>query len=168
GGGGAGKWARACAHQHNAAARPDMAITTDIIVGFPTETEEDFQATVNCMKRLQFDNSFIFRYSKRKNTPAAEMDGQLPERLKEERNQELLRIQGEIAVHKNAALIGTRQEILCLGPSKTNKKRLSGRTTQNKIVVFNGDRERLTGEILEVEIEDSTGFTLFGKAVAGG
>ncbi|HAT18965.1 MAG TPA: tRNA (N6-isopentenyl adenosine(37)-C2)-methylthiotransferase MiaB, partial [Verrucomicrobiales bacterium] len=150
------------------AARTDMAITTDIIVGFPTETEEDFQATVDCMKRLQFDNSFIFRYSKRKNTPAAEMDGQLPERLKEERNQELLRIQGEIAVHKNAALIGTRQEILCSGPSKTNKKRLSGRTTQNKIVVFNGDRERLTGGIFEVEIEDSTGFTLFGKAVAGG
>ena len=150
------------------AARTDMAITTDIIVGFPTETEEDFQATVDCMKRLQFDNSFIFRYSKRKNTPAAEMDGQLPERLKEERNQELLRIQGEIAVPKNAALIGTRQEILCSGPSKTNKKRLSGRTTQNKIVVFNGDRERLTGGIFEVEIEDSTGFTLFGKAVAGG
>ncbi len=150
------------------AVRTDMAITTDIIVGFPTETEEDFQATVDCMKRLQFDNSFIFRYSKRKNTPAAEMDGQLPERLKEERNQELLRIQGEIAVHKNAALIGTRQEILCSGPSKTNKKRLSGRTTQNKIVVFNGDRERLTGGIFEVEIEDSTGFTLFGKAVAGG
>ena len=150
------------------ATRPDMAITTDIIVGFPTETEEDFQATVDCMKRLQFDNSFIFRYSKRKNTPAAEMDGQLPERLKEERNQELLRIQGEIAVPKNAALIGTRQEILCSGPSKTNKKRLSGRTTQNKIVVFNGDRERLTGGIFEVEIEDSTGFTLFGKAVAGG
>ena len=150
------------------ATRPDMAITTDIIVGFPTETEEDFQATVDCMKRLQFDNSFIFRYSKRKNTPAAEMDGQLPERLKEERNQELLRIQGEIAVPKNAALIATRQEILCSGPSKTNKKRLSGRTTQNKIVVFNGDRERLTGGIFEVEIEDSTGFTLFGKAVAGG
>ena len=88
--------------------------------------------------------------------------------MKEERNQELLRIQGEIAVPKNAALIGTRQEILCSGPSKTNKKRLSGRTTQNKIVVFNGDRERLTGGIFEVEIEDSTGFTLFGKAVAGG
>ncbi len=149
------------------AVRSNMAITTDVIVGFPTETEEDFQATVDCMKRLQFDNSFIFRYSKRMNTPAAEMDGQLPERLKEERNQELLRIQSEIAVPKNAALIGTRQEILCSGPSKTNKERLSGRTTQNKIVIFDGDRERMTGEIFEVKIEDSTGFTLFGKAVAG-
>ena len=149
------------------AARPDLAITTDIIVGFPTETEEDFQATVDCVQRLQFDNSFIFRYSKRKNTPAAEMDGQLPERVKEERNQELLRIQGEIALSRNAVLIGTRQEVLCTGPSKTNKLRLSGRTPQNKIVIFDGDAKRLTGEIFEVEIEDSTGFTLFGTAALG-
>ena len=149
------------------AARPDLAITTDIIVGFPTETEEDFQATVDCVQRLQFDNSFIFRYSKRKNTPAAEMDGQLPERVKEERNQELLRIQGEIALSRNAALIGTRQEVLCTGPSKTNKLRLSGRTPQNKIVIFDGDAKRLRGEIFEVEIEDSTGFTLFGTAALG-
>lgn len=145
-------------------ARPDLAITTDIIVGFPTETEEDFQATVDCVKRLQFDNSFIFRYSKRKDTPAAELDGQLPERVKEERNQELLRIQSEIAKRKNGALIGTRQEVLCEGPSKTNKERLSGRTTQNKIVIFDGDAERMTGEIFEVAIEDSTGFTLYGTA----
>lgn len=147
------------------AARPDLAITTDIIVGFPSETEEDFQATVDCVKLLQFDNSFIFRYSKRKDTPAAEMDGQLPERVKEERNQELLRIQSEIAIRKNGALIGTRQEILCTGPSKTNKARLSGRTPQNKIVIFDGDPARMTGQIFEVDIEDSTGFTLFGTAV---
>ena len=146
------------------AARPDLAITTDIIVGFPTERDEDFQATVDCVERLQFDNSFIFRYSKRKNTPAAELDGQLPERVKEQRNQELLRVQGEIAVRRNAALIGTRQAVLCTGPSKTNKERLSGRTSQNKIVIFDGDAERMEGEIFEVEIEDSTGFTLFGTA----
>lgn len=145
-------------------ARPDLAITTDIIVGFPTETEEDFQATVDCVNRLQFDNSFIFRYSMRKDTPAAEMDGQLPERVKEERNQELLRVQGEIAKRKNGALIGTRQKVLCEGPSKTNKKRLSGRTSQNKIVIFDGDAERMRGEIFEVAIEDSTGFTLYGTA----
>ena len=95
------------------------------------------------------------------------MDGQLPERVKEERNQELLRIQGEIALSRNAALIGTRQEVLCTGPSKTNKLRLSGRTPQNKIVIFDGDAKRLTGEIFEVEIEDSTGFTLFGTAALG-
>ncbi|MDP0492092.1 MAG: MiaB/RimO family radical SAM methylthiotransferase [Verrucomicrobiota bacterium JB023] len=146
------------------AARPDLAITTDIIVGFPGETEEDFQQTVDCVKRLEFDNSFIFRYSKRKDTPAAEMDGQLAERVKEERNQELLRVQGELTTAKNAALIGTQQEVLCEGPSKTNKERLSGRTSQNKIVIFDGDAERMTGEIFPVHIEDSTGYTLYGTA----
>ena len=145
------------------AARADLAITTDIIVGFPTETDADFQETVECVKRLQFDNSFIFRYSKRKDTPAAEMEGQLPETVKEERNQELLRIQGEIAIRKNAELIGTCQEILCTGPSKTNKEKLSGRTTQNKIVIVDGDADELTGEIFKVDIEDSTGYTLFGN-----
>ncbi|MEM9079162.1 MAG: MiaB/RimO family radical SAM methylthiotransferase [Verrucomicrobiota bacterium] len=146
------------------AARPDLAITTDIIVGFPGETEEDFQATVDCVKYLEFDNSFIFRYSKRKDTPAAEMEGQLAERVKEERNQELLRIQGELTAAKNGKLVGTRQEVLCEGPSKTNKERLSGRTGQNKIVIFDGDAERMTGEIFEVSVEDSTGYTLYGTA----
>jgi tRNA-2-methylthio-N6-dimethylallyladenosine synthase len=149
------------------AARPDLAITTDIIVGFPGETEEDFRETVDCVKRLEFDNSFIFRYSQRKDTPASEMDEQLPERVKEERNQELLKVQEEITRRKNAALIGTRQSVLCVGPSKTNKARLSGRTPHNKIVIFDGDADRMTGEIFEVEIEDSTGFTLYGTPLLG-
>ncbi len=150
------------------AARPDLAITTDVIVGFPGETEEDFQATVDCVKQIGFDNSFIFRYSKRKDTPATELEGQLSERVKEERNQELLRIQGELTTAKNAALIGTRQEVLCEGPSKTNKERLSGRTSQNKIVIFDGDAERMTGEIFDVAVEDSTGYTVYGTPVLEG
>ena len=150
------------------AARPDLAITTDIIVGFPGETEEDFQMTIDCVKRLGFDNSFIFRYSKRKDTPAAEMDEQLPEGVKEERNQILLKVQGEITRRKNEALIGTRQSVLCVGPSKTNKARLSGRTPHNKIVIFDGDADRMTGEIFDVDVEDSTGYTLFGTAVLEG
>ena len=144
------------------AARPDLAITSDIIVGFPTETEEDFQDTIDCVQHVGFDNSFIFRYSKRKDTPAAEMDGQLSESVKEERNQRLLKVQDEITKAKHEELIGTTQTILCEGPSKTNKERLSGRTSQNKIVIFDGDAERMTGEILDVKIEDSTGFTLYG------
>lgn len=150
------------------AARPDLAITTDIIVGFPGETEEDFQATINCVKRLEFDNSFIFRYSQRKDTPAAEMEEQLPESVKEERNQVLLKVQGEITRRKNEGLIGTRQSVLCVGPSKTNKARLSGRTPHNKIVIFDGDADRMAGEIFDVDIEDSTGYTLFGTAVLEG
>ena len=144
------------------AARPDLAITTDIIVGFPGETEEDFQETVACMKRIGFDNSFIFRYSKRKDTPAAEMDEQLSDKVKEERNQILLRIQEQLTTTKNAKLIGTVQQVLCEGPSKTNKKRLSGRTSQNKIVIFDGKAERMAGQLLDVRIEDSTGYTLYG------
>ncbi|MGB1888416.1 MAG: MiaB/RimO family radical SAM methylthiotransferase [Akkermansiaceae bacterium] len=144
------------------AARPDLAITTDIIVGFPGETEEDFQETVACMKRIGFDNSFIFRYSKRKDTPAAEMDEQLSDKVKEERNQILLRIQEQLTTNKNAKLIGTVQQVLCEGPSKTNKKRLSGRTSQNKIVIFDGNAERMAGQLLDVRIEDSTGYTLYG------
>ena len=144
------------------AARPDLAITTDIIVGFPGETEEDFQETAACVERLGFDNSFIFRYSKRKDTPAAELDEQLSERDKEDRNQRLLKIQDELTTSKNAALIGTIQQILVEGPSKTNKEKLSGRTSQNKIVIIDGDAERMTGQLLDVKIEDSTGFTLYG------
>ena len=85
------------------AARPGLAITTDIIVGFPGETEEDFQATIDTVERLQFDNAFVFRYSKRRNTPAAEMDGQLDESVKEERNQRLLAVVDRLAIASNAA-----------------------------------------------------------------
>jgi tRNA-2-methylthio-N6-dimethylallyladenosine synthase len=144
------------------AARPDLAITTDIIVGFPGESEEDFEETVACMKRIGFDNSFIFRYSKRKDTPAAEMDEQLSDKVKEERNQILLRIQEELTTTKNAKLIGSVQQVLCEGPSKTNKERLSGRTSQNKIVIFDGKAERMAGQLINVRIEDSTGYTLYG------
>ncbi len=146
------------------AARPDLAITTDIIVGFPGETEEDFQDTVRTVRRLDFDNAFIFRYSKRKNTPAAEMEDQLPESVKEERNQILLKIIDELAVAKNAKLVGTRQQVLCTGLSKTNSEKLMGRTSQNKIVIFDGDAERMTGQVFDVDIEDATGFSLYGTA----
>ncbi len=147
------------------AARPDIAITTDIIVGFPGETEEDFQATIDIVERLQFDNAFVFRYSKRKDTPAAEMEDQLPETVKEERNQRLLDTVDRIAMEKNAAIVGTRQTVLCEGPSKHNSSTLSGRTPQNKIVIFEGDADKLTGRILEVDVKDSTGFTAYGEVV---
>jgi tRNA-2-methylthio-N6-dimethylallyladenosine synthase len=145
-------------------ARPGLAITTDIIVGFPGETEEDFQETLQTYERLQFDNAFVFRYSKRRNTPAAEMDGQLEESVKEERNQRLLEVVNRIAIAKHHALVGTRQRILCEGPSKHNPDRLTGRTQQNKIVIFDGDSARFTGQLVDIQIEESTGFTLYGTA----
>ncbi|MFN5868766.1 MAG: tRNA (N6-isopentenyl adenosine(37)-C2)-methylthiotransferase MiaB, partial [Akkermansiaceae bacterium] len=150
------------------AARPDLAITTDIIVGFPGETEEDFQATIQTVERLKFDNAFVFRYSKRKDTPAAEMEDQIPETVKEERNQRLLDVVNRLAIEKNAAIVGTVQSVLCEGPSKSNPSTLSGRTPQNKIVIFEGDVNRLTGEILDIDIKDSTGFTTYGVPVLVG
>jgi tRNA-2-methylthio-N6-dimethylallyladenosine synthase len=144
------------------AARPELAITTDIIVGFPGETEEDFQASLAVVERLRFDNAFVFRYSKRRETPAAEMPDQLPESVKEERNQRLLDVVNRLAIASNLAQIGTCQQVLCEGPSKTNASRLSGRTSQNRIVVFDGDAARLTGQLVDIEITDSTGFTLYG------
>jgi len=147
------------------AARPGLAITTDIIVGFPGETEEDFLATIATCEQLQFDNAFVFRYSKRRNTPAAEMEDQLSEVEKEQRNQRLLEVIDRHAKEKNAVLVGTRQQVLCEGPSKNNPTTLSGRTSQNKIVIFNGDASRLTGQLLDIQIEQSSGFTLYGTVL---
>ncbi len=150
------------------AARPDIALTTDIIVGFPGETEEDYASTRQLVQEVGFDNAFIFRYSKRRDTPAAEMENQVTESEKETRNHDLLAAVDHIARAKGDALVGTRQQILCEGPSRTNADRLSGRTPQNKIVVFEGDPARHSGQIFDVAIERSTGFTLYGSpAVLG-
>lgn len=145
--------------------RPDLAITTDIIVGFPSETEEDFTATMDTVREVGFSNAFIFRYSKRRNTPAAEMDNQIEESVKEQRNQTLLALVDQIAIEQNEALVGSTQQILCEGYSRYNEQRLSGRTGQNRIVVFEGNLERFAGKMIDVKIESSTGFTLYGSVV---
>jgi tRNA-2-methylthio-N6-dimethylallyladenosine synthase len=144
------------------AARPDIALTTDIIVGFPGETEEDYAATRDLVRRVGFDNAFIFKYSQRRDTPAAGMADQLPERVKEERNHDLLSVVNELAKAKGESLVGKRVEILCEGPSKTNPDRLSGRSPGNKIVIIEGG-ERHIGEVFDVQIERSTGFSLYGN-----
>lgn len=144
------------------AAQPKIAITTDVIVGFPGETEEDYQATRRLVEEVEFDNAFVFRYSKRRNTPAAEMNGQLSEEVKEARNQDLLQVVNAAAQRKTEALVGGRVEILCEGPSKTNEERLTGRTRTNKIVVFEGE-ERHVGEIFDVYVEKASPFTLYGN-----
>jgi tRNA-2-methylthio-N6-dimethylallyladenosine synthase len=143
------------------ASRPDISLTTDIIVGFPGETEEDFAQTKALAQAVAFDNAFVFRYSPRRDTPAATMGEQLSESVKEARNQELLGVINESARAKNEALVGKTVQILCEGPSKTNAERLTGRTPQNKVVVFEG-APRHIGEIFEVRVTRSTGFTLYG------
>ncbi len=144
--------------------RPGISITTDIIVGFPGETEEDYLETRSAVEEIAFDNAFVFRYSKRRDTPAAGLPGQVPDEEKRSRNQDLLAVVARIGGARNAALVGTSQEILCEGPSRNNADRLTGRTSANKIVIFDGDADRLTGELFEVTIRESTGFTLYGEA----
>lgn len=148
-------------------ARPGIAVTTDMIVGFPGETEEDFQATYDLCGRVKFDNAFIFRYSKRRNTPAAEMDEslQISEPEKERRNQHLLNLINELAWPRYRELVGQRVEILCEGLSKTSDEHLTGRTRTNKIVVFDGDLARHKGEIFDVQVTETANFTLYGDPV---
>jgi tRNA-N(6)-(isopentenyl)adenosine-37 thiotransferase enzyme MiaB len=146
-------------------ARDGIAITTDIIVGFPGETEDDHKRTRDLVEQIQFDNAFIFRYSPRGDTPAAEMPEQIEERVKEERNQDLLRVVNESARRAGERLIGREMEVLCEGLSKTNPARLMGRTRTNKIVVFEGD-EKLAGEIVDIRIQRANGFSLYGTPVA--
>jgi tRNA-2-methylthio-N6-dimethylallyladenosine synthase len=142
-------------------ARPDIALTTDVIVGFPGESDADYAATREMVERVRFDNAFIFRYSPRKDTPAATMEEQVPEAVKEERNQDLLTVLNAIAKERCSQLVGSNVQILCEGKSKTNADRLSGRTPQNKPVVFEGS-SRHVGQIFDVHITRSTGFTLYG------
>jgi len=143
------------------AARPDMALTTDVIVGFPGETDEDYAATRELVSEVGFDNAFIFRYSKRRDTPAAELDGQVEEGVKEARNQDLLNVVNEMARAKNEAVVGRTVEILCEGPSKTNGERLMGRTRTNKIVIFEGGKRHI-GRVFDVRVLRVTGFSLYG------
>jgi tRNA-2-methylthio-N6-dimethylallyladenosine synthase len=142
-------------------ARPGIGISTDIIVGFPGETEEDFEQTLSLAREVQFDQAYIFKYSPRRDTPAAAMPGQLSTAVKEERNERLLRLINEIAHGHYEKLVGSQAQILVEGVSKKNSARMMGRTRCNKIVVFDGsDRHR--GQLMDVKITRAGSFTLYG------
>lgn len=143
------------------ASRPGIAVSTDIIVGFPGETEEDYKATRDLAEKIGFDGAFVFRYSKRGDTPAALMEEQLSEEEKEFRNQDLLSVVNASASRHLEACIGTRQEILCEGPSRNDPTRLAGRTRTNKIVIFKGG-SRFHGQIFDVAITSASASTLYG------
>ena len=143
--------------------REEIAITTDVIVGFPGEEEDDYRQTRDLVEEIQFDNAFVFRYSVRSDTPAAAMP-QIPEKVKEKRNQDLLSVVDASAHRANARLVGREIEILCEGPSRTNAARLMGRTRTNKIVVFEGRPEDI-GEIFNISVAQANGFSLYGTPV---
>ena len=150
---------------------PGASVTSDIIVGFCGETDEDFQQTVELVRWARFKNSFIFKYSARPGTRAAEtFPDDVPEETKRRRNNELLALQNAISLEDNGPLLGRRLEILVEGPSKAARKQaaggqceqLVGRTGCDHIVVFEGPAG-LAGELVEVEITQVDAFTLYGK-----
>jgi len=141
--------------------QPGMGITSDFIVAFPGETEADFAETLSLVREAHFDNAYIFRYSPRRDTPAANMPGQLPDEVKEERNHRLLDAMNEQGNRHYQELVGRRMQILVEGPSKKNAARMMGRTRCNKIVVFDGS-ERHRGQLMDVQIERAGSYTLYG------
>jgi tRNA-2-methylthio-N6-dimethylallyladenosine synthase len=142
--------------------RPEIGLTTDLIVGFPGETEEDFEQTLALSREVEFDNAYIFKYSQRRDTPAAAMADQVPQTVREERNQRLLGLVNEIAARKYESFIGRQVQILVEGPSKKNPARYTGRTRCNRIVLFDGS-ERHHGQLMDLKIERTGAFTLYGN-----
>ena len=143
---------------------PDIVITTDIIVGFPGETEEDFEGTLKALKRVRYDMIYSFIYSPRKGTPAAEMENQVPNTVQSERFNRLLALQNEIAYEINQKHLGQTIRVLCDGPSKNNPDVMSGRTEGNKIVLFYGAVEDM-GKYLNIKITKCETFALIGEKV---
>ena len=130
---------------------PDVKFSTDIIVGFPGETEEDFEDTLDVVRKVKFEQIFMFIYSRRVGTPADKMVNQIPEEIKHKRFDRLKALYEEILVENNNKYIGTIHNILVEGFSKTNEKLLTGRTDTNKVVVWEGDNN-LIGKVVPIKI----------------
>ena len=143
---------------------PDIVITSDIIVGFPGETEEDFEGTLNALRRVRYDMLYSFIYSPRKGTPAALMEDQIAPAIQSERFGRLLDLQNEIAFEINQKHMGETIRVLCDGASKNNPEMLCGRTEGNKIVLFKGD-ESYCGKYVNIKINKCETFALCGDIV---
>ena len=143
---------------------PDAVITSDIIVGFPGETEEDFQATLDALARVRYDMLYSFIYSPRKGTPAAEYDNQIAPEVQSERFARLLDLQNKIAFEINQKHLGETMDILCDGPSKSNPEVMCGRTEGNKIVLFKTTSDNV-GKFIKVKITKCETFALLGDVI---
>lgn len=141
---------------------PEIAITTDIIVGFPGETEEEFLETLDLVEKVRFDSAFTFLYSIRKGTPAENFEEQVPESTKHERFNRLVDLLNSITAEKNKACEGTIQRVLVEGPSKTNSHTFTGRTESSKVINFEGDAD-MVGQIINVKVTEGKTFSLFGE-----
>ena len=146
------------------AAIPDIALSTDVIVGFPTETKEDFEDTLDVLKKVEFDTIFSFIYSRREGTPAAKLDFVLTKEEIHKNFDRLLEVQNAISKRKNEAYVGKTYQVLVDGVSKNNEKTLSGRTDTGKIVNFEGDKS-LIGKYVNVKITEAHTWSLNGKLI---
>ncbi len=145
-------------------AMPDIAITTDIMVGFPGETEEDFAETIDVVRKARFDNAFTFLYSKRTGTPAASMEDQIPEEIAKERFDQLLREVQAIAAGKAQELKGQVRDVLVESVNRQDEGLVTGRLDNNSIVHLPGD-ERMIGQILPVRLDECRGFYYLGSVL---
>jgi len=143
---------------------PGITMSTDIIVGFPGETEEDFEETLDLVRQVRYDSAFTFLYSIRKGTPAEKYENQIPEEIKHQRFNRLVDLVNSISAEKNSRYVGTVQKVLVEGPSKTGSRTFAGRTDGFKLVNFRGDAS-MTGRILDVKITKSNTFSLEGEVV---
>ncbi|HZR96899.1 MAG TPA: tRNA (N6-isopentenyl adenosine(37)-C2)-methylthiotransferase MiaB, partial [Gaiellaceae bacterium] len=143
---------------------PDLALTTDIIVGFPGETEDDFRETMEVVDEVGFDGAFTFVYSPRAGTDAATMPDQVPADVKRDRIERLVELVQQRAAERNAARVGLVEEVLVEGPSRTDPTLLRGRTRRNTTVNFTG--AAVAGELVDVRIDRATSTTLGGAQVA--
>ncbi|MDD4494402.1 MAG: tRNA (N6-isopentenyl adenosine(37)-C2)-methylthiotransferase MiaB [Eubacteriales bacterium] len=146
---------------------PDIALTTDIIVGFPGETDADFDETLEVVDKVRFDSAYTFIYSKRKGTPAAENKQQIPDEVKKERFNRLVELQNSISKEINETYFGRTVEVLVEGKSKTNPEFITGRTDDNKIVNFPGDEAQM-GRTVTVKIDRVQTWSLEGKMTDSG
>ena len=142
-----------------------VTITTDIIVGFPGETEEDFQQTLQLLKDVRYDMAFTFIYSKRSGTPAAEFEEQVPEEVKRVRLQALMDVQNEISLELNQAMEGKVYDIIVEGPSRTDENMWFGRTSGNKMVLFSKQESLKIGDIIDVRIDKGQTWVLYGTVL---
>ena len=142
---------------------PDIGLTTDIIVGFPGETEEDFQDTMDVVNEVGFENAFMFMYSKRSGTPAATMAEQVTEQIKSERLQQLMRLQNYKAKEESQKYLGKTVKVLVEGPSRKNPEMLTGRTSTHKIVLFKSPGIDLKGKFVNTKIYEAKTWTLYGE-----
>ncbi|MGL6100150.1 MAG: tRNA (N6-isopentenyl adenosine(37)-C2)-methylthiotransferase MiaB [Fusobacteriaceae bacterium] len=143
---------------------PGVSLTTDIIVGFPNETEEDFQDTLDVVEKSGYETAFMFMYSVRKGTAAAEMDGQIEEDVKKERLQRLITLQNKMSKESSERYMDKIEKVLVEGESRKNKEMLTGRTNTNKVVIFKGDLS-LAGEFVNIKIKECKTWTLYGDIV---